>query len=131
MLNKKKIRWMTEAAIYEKHEGRTDLQRNRYYKGTYIRFNTLKNLIGVTIAYIFAMGLTALGSVETTISQTGDFSLGNLLNGSLRNYIILLVIYAVISVILYTWQYRTSQKRVKRYYRILKIIGKYAREEKR
>lgn len=131
MLNKKKIRWMTQAAIYEQNEGRTDLKRNRYYKGTYIRSNTLKNLIGVTIAYIFLLGLTAIGSIETSVSQVSEMSLGNLMNGSLRNYIILLIAYAVISIILYTWQYKTSQKRVKRYYRILKIIGKYAQEEKK
>ena len=52
MLNEEKIRWMTRASIYEKRQGHTDLERNEYFLGDYVRLHLMKNMIGVTVAYI-------------------------------------------------------------------------------
>ena len=49
MLNEEKIRWMTRASIYEKRQGHTDLERNEYFLGDYVRLHLLKNMIGRTL----------------------------------------------------------------------------------
>lgn len=64
MLNKDKIRIMSRCAMYEKSQGKEDLAINRYYQGDYVRLNTLKTLIGVTIGFILCLGLYIVMKAE-------------------------------------------------------------------
>lgn len=124
MLNEEKIRWMTRASVYEKREGRTDLKRNEYFFGDYVRMNLLKNLVCVTIAYVFLVGLYALYKMEDIFAMISNMKIDLLVKEILLVYIILVIIYTGIGIILYSWQYQSSHKRVKKYYRMLQHIDK-------
>ena len=118
MLNEEKIRWMTKASIYEKRQGRIDLGRNEYFMGDYVRLHLLKNGISLTIAYILLAGLYAVYKIEEIFDMAANMQLGLLLKEMLLLYIILLVIYTGIGIVYYSWQYQSSRKQVKKYYRI-------------
>ena len=122
MLNEEKIRWMTKASIYEKRQGRIDLGRNEYFMGDYVRLHLLKNGISLTIAYILLAGLYAVYKIEELFDMAANMQLGLLLKEMLLLYIILLVIYTGIGIVYYSWQYQSSSKQVKKYYRILRHI---------
>ncbi len=122
MLNEEKIRWMTKASIYEKRQGRIDLGRNEYFMGDYVRMHLLKNGISLTIAYILLAGLYAVYKIEEIFDMAANMQLGLLLKEMLLLYIILLVIYTGIGIVYYSWQYQSSSKQVKKYYRILRHI---------
>lgn len=122
MLNEEKIRWMTKASIYEKRQGRVDLGRNEYFMGDYVRLHLLKNGISLTIAYILLAGLYAVYKIEEIFDMAANMQLGLLLKEMLLLYIILLVIYTGIGIVYYSWQYQSSSKQVKKYYRILRHI---------
>ena len=122
MLNEEKIRWMTKASIYEKRQGRIDLGRNEYFMGDYVRLHLLKNGISLTIAYILLAGLYAVYKIEEIFDMAANMQLGLLLKEMLLLYIILLVIYTGIGIVYYSWQYQSSRKQVKKYYRILSHI---------
>lgn len=122
MLNEEKIRWMTKASIYEKRQGRIDLGRNEYFMGDYVRLHLLKNGISLTIAYIMLAGLYAVYKIEEIFDMAANMQLGLLLKEMLLLYIILLVIYTGIGIVYYSWQYQSSSKQVKKYYRILRHI---------
>ena len=122
MLNEEKIRWMTKASIYEKRQGRIDLGRNEYFMGDYVRLHLLKNGISLTIAYILLAGLYAVYKIEEIFDMAANMQLGLLLKEMLLLYIILLVIYTGIGIVYYSWQYQSSRKQVKKYYRILRHI---------
>ena len=118
MLNEEKIRWMTKASIYEKRQGRIDLGRNEYFMGDYVRLHLLKNGISLTIAYILLAGLYAVYKIEEIFDMAANMQLGLLLKEMLLLYIILLVIYTGIGIVYYSWQYQSSRKQVKKYYRL-------------
>lgn len=122
MLNEEKIRWMTKASIYEKRQGRIDLGRNEYFMGDYVRLHLLKNGISLTIAYILLAGLYVVYKIEEIFDMAANMQLGLLLKEMLLLYIILLVIYTGIGIVYYSWQYQSSCKQVKKYYRILRHI---------
>lgn len=124
MLDEEKIRWMTRASIYEKREGRKDLRRNEYFLGDYVRINLLKNLVSVTVAYILLLGLYVLYKMEDIFAMAANLQLMVLLKEILLIYLILVIIYTGVGIIFYAWQYQTSLKRVKKYYRILRHIDK-------
>lgn len=122
MLNEEKIRWMTKASIYEKRQGRVDLGRNEYFMGDYVRLHLLKNGISLTIAYILLVGLYVIYKIEDIFDMAANMQLGLLLKEMLLLYVILLVIYTGIGIAYYAWQYQSSSKQVKKYYRILRHI---------
>ena len=115
---------MTRASIYEKREGKTDLARNEYFFGDYVRTHLLENGVCVTIAYVLLVGLFVVYNIEDIFVMATNMQLMTLLKEILLIYIILLVIYTGIGILLYAWRYQTSQKRVKKYYRMLRHIDK-------
>ena len=50
MLNNRKVRIMTQLAIYEKGEGKKDFKLSKFYKTDYARFNVLKTALMVTLS---------------------------------------------------------------------------------
>lgn len=129
MLNEEKVRWMTKASVYAKREGRTDLKRNEYFFGDYVRLHLLKNLVSVTIAYVLLAGIYMLYKIEDIFVMAANMQLMILLKEVLLVYIILVIIYTGVGIILYAWQYQSSRKRVKKYYRILRHIDQYGEQD--
>jgi hypothetical protein len=117
---------MTKASIYEKREGKTDLKRNEYFLGDYVRVHLLKNIISVTISCFLLAGIYALCHMEDIFVMVTNLQGDILLKRLLLVYLIFLIIYTAVGIILYTWQYQTSRKRLKKYYRMLRLIDKYA-----
>ena len=128
MLNQKKIRWMTQASIYQKNEGIRDLRENAFFASDFVRYNVLKTLLGVTIAYILIFGIYAVCHLDEILAEAANFQLAELFQTALRYYIILLIIYGVLSAGVYAWRYHKSHERVRIYYRMLKLIEKYGQE---
>lgn len=122
MLNEDKIRIMCRCARYEKRQGREDLAVNRYFQGDYIRLNTIKTLIGVTIGFILCLGLYGVLRAEYYMENIAGMDIVALVRNVVIAYVVVLIIFAVISIIFYGWKYADSQKRVRWYYKDLKAI---------
>ena len=129
MLNQEKIRWMAKASIYEKRQGRTDLKRNEYFLGDYVRTHLLRNLVSVTVAYALLLGLFAVYKMEDIFAMAANMQLMVLLKEVLLVYLILVILYTGVGIILYVWQYQSSLKRVKKYYRILQHIDQCGEQD--
>ena len=124
MLNKDKIRIMSRCAMYEKGQGKEDLAINRYFQGDYVRLNTLKTLIGVTIGFILCLGLYIVMKAEYYMENIVGMDFLELAKSILKYYVIVLIVFAVISILFYGWKYADTQKRVRWYYKDLKSLDK-------
>ena len=122
MLNERKIRIMTKAAIYEKREGVEDLKINTYYHSDYVRMNLLKTLVGVTICAILICGVYILYEAEFLVANIMEMDIPAFCMSLLAKYILVLIVYAVVSIVYYNWKYLSARKRVKGYYGALKKI---------
>ena len=123
MLNEDKIRIMSRCAMYEKGQGKEDLAVNRYYQGDYVRLNTLKTLIGVTVGFVLCFGLYLVLRAEYYMENIVGMDLMAFARNVLMYYVIVLVIFAVISIVFYGWKYIDTQKRVRWYYQDLKALA--------
>lgn len=123
MLNEDKIRIMSRCAVYEKGQGKEDLAVNRYYQGDYVRLNTLKTLIGVTVGFVLCFGLYLVLRAEYYMENIVGMDLMAFARNVLMYYVIVLVIFAVISIVFYGWKYTDTQKRVRWYYQDLKALA--------
>ena len=122
MLNEDKIKIMSRCAMYEKGQGKDDLQINRYYQGDYVRLNTLKSLIGVTIGFILCFGFYLVLRAEYYMDNIVVMDLWAFGKSVLKYYVLVLIIFAVISVLFYGWKYADAEKRVRWYYKDLKSL---------
>ena len=123
MLNEDKIRIMSRCAMYEKGQGKEDLAVNRYYQGDYVRLNTLKTLIGVTVGFVLCFGLYLVLRAEYYMENIVGMDLMAFARNVLMYYVIVLVIFAVISIVFYGWKYTDTQKRVRWYYQDLQALA--------
>ena len=123
MLNEDKIRIMSRCAMYEKGQGKEDLAVNRYYQGDYVRLNTLKSLIGVTVVCVLCFCLYLVLRAEYYMENIVGMDLMAFARNVLMYYVIVLVIFAVISIVFYGWKYTDTQKRVRWYYQDLKALA--------
>ena len=104
MLDKRKIRLMTRAAIYEKNYGEEDFKISSYYKKDYSSLNTWVTLIwmeGITLAKLFVFAAVAIGA-----------------------YVSLLIAYGIGAGSFYKNKHIKAKQRVKKYLRDLSRIEK-------
>lgn len=122
MLNEDKIRIMSRCAMYEKAEGKEDIVIHHYFQGDYIRLNTLKTLIGVTIGFLLCFGLYLILNAEYYMENIVGMDLMAFGKEILIVYAVVMVIFALISIVFYAWKYADAHKRVLWYYKDLQTI---------
>ena len=112
MLNEDKIRIMSRCAMYEKRKGKEDIRIHHYFQSDYIRLNTIKTLLGVTIGFAMCFGLYLLLNVEYYMANIFGMDLMAFGKEILIIYGIVMVIFALISILFYGWKYADAHKRV-------------------
>ena len=132
MLDVQKIKKMHKLAVYESGEGKQHLAISNYYRSDYIGLALIKNFFLTTIAY----GLLLLGWA----GYRSDYLMNNLHRMNLPllvvavfgGYIVLLVVYSVLTYIYCTVKYAKAQKGIQEYYKGLGQMKKiYDRESRR
>ena len=125
MLNEDKIRIMSRCAMYEKAEGKEDLKINRYFQGDYVRLNVLKTLIGATIGFVLCLGLYIVLQSEYYMENFVSLDLMALGKTFLFAYVVVMIIFGIISVMFYGWKYADAQKRIRWYYKDLNALSEF------
>ncbi len=124
MLSKKKIKIMFCMAEYEKGAGHKDLRIVRFYKNDYIRLSLLKSMVSVTLAYVIIMALIIMYNLEYIISNAIRLPYKEIVLWTVGVYVLLIIIYAFISLFVYSRKYNAAWVRVKKYYRYLRYLNK-------
>ncbi len=125
MVDKEKVHLMCKGAIYEKEYGTEDMRRTSYLASDYVRYNLLKTLIGVTICFIIISGALFIFSTDEVLEKLVELDFKGLFSKYAVYYIIVLIIYTVISIIFYAYQYHISNKRIKNYVKLLDKVNEY------
>lgn len=129
MLNEKKLRIMSRLASYEKKENQEDFKRAKYHKSDYVRYHLLKTIVSVTIGYVLILGLIAFYNLEFLISNAVILDYGQMVSNALIIYIILLLVYIVATIIIYSFKYDKSHRLVGKYYKMLGVLRRFYHDE--
>ncbi|MCR5609892.1 MAG: hypothetical protein K6G26_12595 [Lachnospiraceae bacterium] len=121
MINKKKVRVMTNLAIYEKHN-EADIIISRFYKNDYIRLNMLKTAVNVTVAYLLIIFMLAIYNCEELITEYEDLNYVFIIRKVIIIYAVLLCAFLFISYVFYNYKYKDARKRLKLYYKKLRYL---------
>lgn len=129
MLSYRKIRLMTQLAIYEKKTGREDMKLGRYYQSDYTRLNVLKTAITVTIAYVFILAIVAFYKIEYLLDNALTLDYASLGKTILIIYVCLMGVYLIAALFGYSRYYQYSRKKLGRYFKMLGRMREIYAEE--
>ena len=123
MLNERKIRLMTQLAIYEKKEGKEDVKLSKFYKSDYARFQAWKTGVAVTVAYLLLVAVAVVYKLEYLIENAFNIDYALLGKKILGLYIIVLATYVIVAMLGYSLKYAASRKKLARYFRMLRKLN--------
>ncbi len=129
MIHSKKVRLMTQCAIYQKHDGAEDLKVAKFFRADYIRLEVVKTILGVTLGYLIILGMIIVYHLEFLIANALNLDYKMLGMRALGYYILILAVYIVFAAGRFSYLYLKSHKRLGRYYKMLGRIRKCAEEE--
>lgn len=112
MVREEKVKLMTKIAIYEKHQGKTEIPMHEYYKGDYVRIHTLKAVVFATAAFAIILALLAVYKL--------DYILENVIKIDYRRtaiiiglaYAVWILVYWLSARILYAKRYENSRSNI-------------------
>jgi hypothetical protein len=125
MLDEKKVRIMTKLSIYEKTTGRYDIKLAKFYRSDYVHYQVLRTLIAVTLGYVLLLLLAAVYKSDYLIAEAVTLDYASIGKAILRYYLMILAVFAVISLFGYLIHYNVSRKHLSDYYNLLKKLKKY------
>lgn len=129
MVQEEKVKLMSRIAIYEKHEGRTAIPMNTFYKGDYVRLNALKSIVSATVVYVLVAALVAVYQIEYILANILKVDYKKLLVILLLGYAVWVFMYWLIARILYAKRYEDARSNIIIYnHRLKKLQEKTGKE---
>lgn len=122
MVHEKNVKLMTKIAIYEKNKGKQEIPMTEYYKGDYVRLNTLKSIVGGTIAFGIILIMVGAYYIEYLMANIMKMDYKQLGINILTLYIGVIVIYWLIARIVYARRYDKARPNIVEYNHDLKKL---------
>lgn len=123
MLNEQRIILMTKMASYEENEGKKNVSIGKYFRSDYIGLQVLKSVISATIAYAILFALFVFYDFEIFMQDIYKMDLISFARTVLIWYGVAMVVYGVISYLVYYYRYSRAKKSLKSYYNNLKKLN--------
>ena len=115
MLDKDRVILMTRMASYEEV---------RFFKGDYIAVGILKAIICASISFALILALYVYYNFDVFMSSIYDMDILAFVRSILTKYAWFVGIYVMITYVVCTITYNSSRRKLKRYYRNLRVLKK-------
>lgn len=129
MVREKNVKLMTKIAIYEKNEGKKEIPMTEYFKGDYVRLNSLKSVIGGTIAFALVVMLAVLYKAEYFLANIMKVDYKQIGVKVILVYFVWIVLYWLIARIYYARTYEKARKHIISYNQQLKKLQEEAKKD--
>lgn len=122
MVREKNVKIMTQIAIYEKRAGKQEIPMTGYFKGDYVRMNTLKSVVGGTVAFALILALIVLYKAEYILANIMKMDYKQLGMKALFIYVAWIFLYWLVARIVYARRYEKARKHIINYNQNLKRL---------
>ena len=129
MLNEERIILMTRMAIYESGEGKKNGAIGSYFRGDYISLQVLKSIISATLSFLLVVAVIFLYNLNTIMDGLYEIDLLGVARKIIIAYIVVVVVYAVISYCIYSYKYGKARKKQKAYAGHLRRLAEMYQKE--
>ena len=115
MLNEERIILMTKLASYESGEGKKNAAIGNYFRSDYISLQVVKSVINATIAFVICFALYVLYDFENFMADIYKMDLFVFAKNVLIWYAVVVIGFAVLTYIVYSYRYSKVKKSLKNY----------------
>lgn len=126
MVREENVKLMTRIAIYEKHKGKTEIPMNEYYKGDYVRVNTLKTIVSASITFVTILAVWVLYKLDYILANVLKMDYKKLAMLIALIYLVWIIMYWLIARIVYAKRYEDSRSNIIIYNHHLKKLQEEA-----
>lgn len=130
MLDESRIRLMTRMASYEENEGKKTIPIAQYFRGDYVSYNVVKTVISATVSFVVITIAYIYYHMETMLSDIYKFDMAAMGKSLLMIYLVVVGIYFLIALVVYSIRYDKAKRSLNNYYQALrKLSVEYEDEE--
>ncbi len=131
MVNEEKVILMTRLAIYEQSTGKEDLEKGKYFKSDYVKYNCLKTLVSTTVLFAVLVFCYIYYNIGTIIESLADMDYMKIAYRLVAIYGISCVAFMLVAWVLYSYRYSKAKPNLIKYNQNLKkLIEFYEKEDK-
>jgi len=130
MLDKERIRAMVKLSFYEQGKGKDYLRISGYFKKDYVSFNTLLTGLWVTVGFVLIAGVYGMMEIENILAELSMETFIALVREVVIVYLVVLIVFCVISSLVHRQRHKNAKRHVKNYYRDLGHLEKITAKEK-
>jgi hypothetical protein len=124
MLNEKKIKMMTDIAIFEKHNAKEIDIAAGNFKADYITLHMVYTALTTTLGYMLLVAIYVLGHLEELLVETAVTDILTYASGALKYYVYVIIFFLAVSLVFYNHKYNKSFEKVKYEFAGLKNLQK-------
>lgn len=124
MINEERVKEMYHMAVYDEHEEKKYRQMNEYYMWDYVSKELVKSFFTGTIAFVLLAGLWVLKDLTGLVAYINSADLMEMLVSVIVLYAAFLVVYLLVTAIVYCIRYARGRRHLRRYMEHLKNVGK-------
>ncbi len=129
MIHEERVILMTRMQAYEDKGGKSDIAIASYFRGDYLGMQVLKSVIYMTIAAVILYAGYVFYHLEEFLKEIYQMDLLEYGKTLITDYLILVIVYALITYLVYALRYTKARKNLKRYYGRLKKLNAMYHEE--
>ena len=129
MINEEKVKQLYRVALHEQEEEKSHRQIVRYYRNDYIGKEMLKSIFTGTMAYLFMSALWLAGDWENILERISAKEYISIGLPVFLGYVVYMLVYMIITYVVYKANYEESSKRIKHYEAELMHLNKMYEEE--
>lgn len=123
MVNKDKVRLMTTIAMYKSHH-ESIFKIDKYFGYDYIIWHLMLSAVRYTIGIVLIFGMIVLLDSDVIFYNVNMDGITGAVKGYLFIYLIGLVLYLMLSSVVYSKRYKKAQKGILYYNSMLKRLAK-------
>ncbi|MBU5474566.1 hypothetical protein [Roseburia sp. MSJ-14] len=131
MLDEERICIMTRMASYEAGEGKEDMPVKQYYRKDYISYQMIRSFISSTISFCILLLFWGMYNIENIMKKVAATDLPRFGILILVLYISFIVLYEIITVVVYSRKYTKATEEMKKYHADLKKVMKLQEKEEK
>lgn len=131
MVNEERLRHMIKMAAFDKNDGKECRPMAEYARTDYVSLQLLRSFISGTFGFVLILVLWVMYSLEYIMQEINKMDIAGFLTSIGIKYLIFMLVYLIITYLVYNARYTAGRRKVKKYYSNLKSVNKiYAREDK-
>ncbi len=131
MVNGEKVILMTKLATYEQSLGREDLDKGKYFKSDYVKYNCLKTLVSTTILFLIVVAAYVYYNLDTIMEKFATMDYIGILRKGIICYLITCLVFMAFAWVLYSYRYMKAKPKLIKYNQNLKrLIDFYDKQDK-